>query len=244
MKLLTCDDDQQPRSWGPLVRKLAKIYLVLSIPIVAAFVGSSSTRFATAQALARGAAFFFPITRVFCGDQLTRDGGVWGWRISANPLGVLNLAEGNVASWQILEQVRQALKYRPNTIYLTAGRFDIESPGYDESRTIGCLKDILALAHEKGTHVVITLAPYGLSTEKNASLASLNEGIRKELTAATILDLNNMIAPQGTIQSTYATDDGHLNEKAYDVWAGLVKTTMAGGDAFRPVDVQRVPTRR
>src|SRR5436190_13376998 len=102
MKLLTCDDEQLPRSWAPLIQKLSKLYLILSIPIVAIFACSPATRFAASQALARAGVWVIPITRVFCGDEITRNGGTWGWRINANPLGTLNIAEGNVASWQVL----------------------------------------------------------------------------------------------------------------------------------------------
>jgi hypothetical protein len=234
MKLLTCDDDQAPRSWAPLFQKLTKTYLILSIPIVAIFVSSSATRFAASQALARGGVWAIPISRVFCGDQFTRDGGVWGWRINANPLGTLNIADGNVASWQVVEQVREALQYRPKTIYATAGRFDIDDPTYDETRTIEILKKMVEVANEQGTHLVLTLAPYGTSSEKNEVLAALNGRIEKELEDATILNLNNTIAPQGTLQNKYTNDGIHLNAAAYDVWASMVKGTMAGGDSFRP----------
>ena len=234
MKLLTCDDEQIPRSWAPLIQKLTKIYLVLSIPIVAIFVCSSATRFAASQALARAGAWAIPISRVFCGDQITRDGGVWGWRISANPFGTLNIAEGNVASWQVLEQVREAIEYRPKTIYATAGRFDVEDPAYDENRTMETLQKMLDIANDEGTHLVLTLAPYGTSPEKNALLTTLNARIEKELEDATILNLNNQIAPQGTLLTKYTNDGLHLNETAYDVWASMVKATMAGGDSFRP----------
>jgi hypothetical protein len=234
MKLLTCDDEQLPRSWAPLIQKLTKAYLVLSIPIVAIFVLSPGTRFAASQALARAGVWAIPISRVFCGDQFTRDGGVWGWRINANPFGTLNIADGNVASWQVVQQVRDALEYRPKTIYATAGRFDVEDPAYDENRTIETLKTILDIANEQGTHVVLTLAPYGTSPEKNELLASLNGRIEKELEEATILNLNNTIAPQGTLQNKFTEDGVHLNEAAYDVWASMVKGTMAGGDSFRP----------
>jgi len=234
MKLLTCDDDDLPRSWAPLIHKLTKTYLILSIPIVVLFVCSSATRFAASQALARGGVWAIPISRVFVGDQFTRDGGVWGWRINANPFGTLNIAGGNVASWQVLEQVRDALEYRPKTIYATAGRFDVDDPAYDETRTIESLKKMLEIANEQGTHLVLTLAPYGTSPEKNALLASLNGRIEKELEDATILNLNNTIAPQGTLHNKYTNDGINLNGAAYDVWASMVKATMAGGDTFRP----------
>jgi hypothetical protein len=234
MKLLTCDDEQLPRSWAPLIRKLSKLYLLLSIPITAIFVCSPATRFAASQALARAGAPIVPIGRVFCGDEITRNGGTWGWRINANPFGTLNIAEGNVASWQILDQVRRALEYRPTAIYATAGRFDVEDPAYDETRSIETIKTMLQMAEGEGTHLVLTLAPYGTSAEKNALLASLNARIEKEFQEVTILNLNNTIAPQGTLQNRYSDDGVHLNEAAYDVWANLVKGTMAGGDSFRP----------
>lgn len=234
MKLLTCDDDQLPRSWAPLFQKLLKIYLVLSVPVVAIFVCSPATRFAAAQALARGSSSIIPINRVFCGDEVTQGGGVWGWRIAANPFGTLNIAGGRVTAWQVVAQVEEALEYRPKTIYATAGRFDVDDPAYDESRTVEHLKKVLQLANAQGTHLVLTLAPYGTSPEKNDLLAALNARIEKEFEDATILNLNNTIAPQGAIHNSYTDDGVHLNEAAYDVWASMVKATMAGGDSFRP----------
>jgi len=244
MKLLTCDDDQLPYSWAPLVRKLIKAYLIVSLPIAAIFVFSPATRFAAAQALARGAAWAIPVSRVYCGDEVTRNGGVWGWRISANPFGSLNLADGNIASWQVLQQVRRALEYRPRTLYLTAGRFDVEDPTYDEDRTVDNLRKILELVQDEGADLILTLPPYGASAEKNALLASLNSRIEAELEEATLINLNNTIAPQGTLHQRYTDDGEHLNEAAYDVWAGMVKATMAGGDAFRPSAPTGQPKRR
>ncbi|HVJ68049.1 MAG TPA: hypothetical protein VM510_08705 [Caulifigura sp.] len=234
MKLLTCDDEQQPMSLAPLFHKLTKTYLILSIPIAAIFVCSSGTRFAAAQALARGGVSIVPISRVFCGDEVTRDGGVWGWRIAANPLGTLNLADGKATSWQLVAQIREALEYRPKTIYAMAGRFDVDDPAYSEDRTVEQLKKAHELANGEGTHLVLTLAPYGNSPEKNAQLASLNARIEKDMPDATILNLNNTIAPQGTLLNRYTNDGVHLNEAAYTVWANMVKATMAGGDTFRP----------
>ena len=63
---------------------------------------------------------------------------------------------------------------------------------------------------------------------------AFNERIEKELEGATILNLNNTIAPQGTLLNQYTTDGTHLNEAAYDAWASMVKATMAGGDLFKP----------
>lgn len=234
MKLLTCDDDQMPRSWAPLFQKAVKVYLVLSIPLAIIFCCSRSVRFAAAQAIATGAESIIPVKRIFCGDRYTRDGGVWGWRIAANPLGTLNLAGDNLTTWQITEQVRQALEHAPTAIYLTAGRFDLDAPEYDETKTIEQLKELMRLANDQGTLVVITLAPYGSSSEKNAQLVSLNTRIEKEFEQATILNINNTIAPQGTLLNNYTTDGSTLNEKAYDVWAGQIKASMAGGDAYRP----------
>jgi lysophospholipase L1-like esterase len=243
MKLLTCDDDQLPRSWAPLLQKLIKTYLVLSIPIVAIFVFSPATRFAAWQALARSGTWAIPISRVFCGDEITRDGGAWGWRINANPFGTLNIADGNVTSWQVLEQVRAALEYRPKTVYVTAGRFDVDDPAYDESRTLENIRKILQLANDEGAHLVLTLAPYGTSPEKNALLASLNARIEEQLENASVINMNNTIAPQGTLLHRYTNDGVHLNAAAYDVWAGMVKSAMAGGDSFRPTNSASQPPR-
>ncbi len=244
MKLLTCDDEQLPRSWAPLFQKLTRTYLILSIPVVALFVCSSGVRFAAAQALARGGSSVIPISRVFCGDLYTRDGGVWGWRIAANPFGTLNLADARVASWQFVQQVRDALDHRPKTIYASIGRFDIDDPNYDESRTLEHLRQALELANHEGTHLVLTLAPYGSNSVTNTKLASLNERIEQELEDATILDLNNTIAPQGTLLTRFTSDGEHLNEAAYDAWASMVKATMAGGDTFRPAETGGGKARR
>ncbi len=170
-------------------------------------------------------------------------GGVWGWRIAANPFGTLNLAGDHLTAWQIRDQVAAALSHKPKTVYLTAGRFDVESPDYNEDRTIETLREIIEMTHDQAAHVVLTLAPYGTNPEKNEKLAALNKRIEEELDAATILNINNTVAPQGTLLNLYTTDGTHLNEAAYDVWAGMVKSTMAGGDAFRPTATPGVKRR-
>ena len=119
---------------------------------------------------------------------------------------------------------------------MTAGRFDVNDPAYSEDRTVEAIKAMLELANNEGTHLVLTLAPYGTSPEKNQLLTSLNDRLKKEFedATATILDLNNTIAPQGTLLTGYSSDGLHLNAAAYNVWASMVIGTMAGGDSFRP----------
>ena len=87
------------------------------------------------------------------------------------------------------------------------------------------------------TTLFFLTATASLLMSANTRLSRIIDRLRtvlKELEDATILNLNNSIASQGTLQSEFTDDGVHLNEAAYDVWASMVKATMAGGDSFRP----------
>lgn len=106
-----------------------------------------------------------------------------------------------------------------------AGINDIFSDGFNQEAILGEFAKIADVITESKARCLITLPVKPSNREKANAVSSLNGNLKSQLedSACTVIDLNPHLAASGTLDSSFTTDGVHLNAKAYEIWAKLLK---------------------
>src|ERR1051325_6607952 len=177
------------------------------------------------EQVARWSSLVFAPEHVFIGDSLTKSGGLWGWRLSHNPLSAINLAQTGVTTADIAVQAAEAATYRPRRIVVMAGTNDAVRE-VDAAELHRTWRRLFSAA--QNIPVIVFLPPRSTSAVWNNNLRNV-EGVVRQAAAeanACLADLNDAIAPTGIIDPEYTTDGVHFTEKAYTVWASKLNEAV------------------
>ena len=213
--------DQHPnkfvRSRHLFLSLVALVYILLTATIVIPVLMNPTLRSNYFLLLSKWRARVIRPSFALIGDSMTTRGGVWGWRLSYDPLSAIDLSQSGLVTWQIVETAKTAIQYRPLKILVMAGTNDAEHPA-DVTQLASEWEKLFAITGP--TPVIVTLPPKTTDGEINARLSQIEPIITKSARShsATVIDLNDDIARDGTIQPRFTVDGEHLSEAAYAIW--------------------------
>jgi len=165
---------------------------------------------------------------VFVGDSLTANGN-WGWRLARNPFAALNLAEDGALIDQIALQVKRSKIYDAKFLFVMAGTNDIFIFGRTADQIAERFQTLIEQVPRGNPTLVLTLIPYTAAAENTNTIRAANLEISRlfEERAAAVIDLNPIIASNGSLTDKFTTDGVHLNNLGYEIWANELRKVIA-----------------
>lgn len=207
------------------------IYFILTLPLAIAFGVSHKIRFIYFEVLAGQLARTRNLKYVFIGDSMTRGGENWGWKLEKNPFISKNLGVNGNTTKQIAVQVKEALNYHPDYIFILAGTNDAHSSKIGVEETISEYRQLLDKFKTHSSTPVITLVPfqgkeYVAANNKVEKINRELEIIARQQNIATI-NLNPVLAPDNYLLPQYTYDGVHFTEQAYEVWREKINDLLS-----------------
>lgn len=149
--------------------------------------------------------------------------GLWSELIPAD---VANLGIAGDDTEGMLGRIDQVFAVSPSKVFISVGINDI-----DKKRDVDDIyKNILKinkLLHDKGISVLVSSVVFSGKTmdKRNYLIAELNKKIYSgaEENNYKFININDVIAPNGIMLKSYSSDDTHINEKGYAIWANRMK---------------------
>jgi lysophospholipase L1-like esterase len=213
------------------IRVIMLIWLIITLPVMTILALNEYDRFILLETCVHWRGKFQPIDYVFIGDSITAGGRNWGWRLKHNPLAARNLGEGGFMVWQVKNELGQAVRYHPKWIFVLAGTNDLFSRDGINQGTLDDYRDMLRNINDAHAKAVVTLVPYQSSDQNTAEITKFNQELQQLCREqnATVVDLNPVIAPAGTLLPQYTIDGIHFSEAAYSIWTAKLRAVISGG---------------
>ena len=206
------------------------IYFVSTLPLTIAFIFSKQIRFIYFDVLAGQLARKKALKYVFIGNSMTRGGENWGWELERNPLISKNLAVNGNTTKQISVQVKEALIYDPNYVFILAGTNDAHSSNISVKQTIDDYQRLLAKFSAHDSVPVITLVPFQGKqySEANLKVKKINQELVKIALKQKIatINLNPILAFNNYLLPQYTYDGVHFTENAYRIWRDKINNFL------------------
>ncbi len=167
---------------------------------------------------------------VFTGDSITRNGGIWAFRINRYDFRTSNIAISGIDVNGIKYITLKAIDKKPKCIFIMAGRNDMPT-NYKEGNaqsTISTYKQLLDMAIKKGIKVYVTSTLYWVYESHPEIIDELNTFLNEYCTenGQVYIDLNAKLSSNGKLREEFTPDGVHINEKAYDIWAGMIARVL------------------
>jgi hypothetical protein len=156
---------------------------------------------------------------LFVGDSITANGGIWGWRMSIDPLSAVVAARPEYTTRQMFNMASGAPP--AHTAFIMAGTNDVpdstpEQFGADLSRL---------LAAVKAERIVVTLIPPTSDRARNRKAAPFirTESALLQRLRIPAVNLWPQLAPSGVLLPQYSVDGIHFNDAGYKVWSQALR---------------------
>lgn len=173
---------------------------------------------------------------VFTGDSITLCGGIWAFKINRYDLRTSNIAKGGLDTSAVKDITLRAIEKQPKQIFIMSGRNDMQYnyTNGNAELSISNYKDMLDAIVDKGIKVCVTSTLYSQYELYPQIVDELNAFLRKYCAdnGQVFIDLNAMISSNGRLRPEFAADSVHINEKAYLIWAVLVKSVLNKNETF------------
>lgn len=177
---------------------------------------------------------------VFTGDSITSGGGIWAFRINRYNLRTVNLAVGGASTEDVKLYTLRAIEKTPNLkrIFVMSGRNDMPT-NYKKGNaqlSISEYKQILSAALKKGISIYVTSTLYRADEQYPEIVDELNAFLKQYCieNGQMYIDLNAELSSNGKLRQEFTKDgDGsHINEKAYDIWAGMIRSALTHNETL------------
>lgn len=163
---------------------------------------------------------------VLLGNSITQFGN---WKKLLDRNDFVNSGMAGYTTGQYLFPLPEVvLKYKPKVCFVEGGINDF-GLGLDVQRVYTNLIDIIIVLQKNNVVPVIQSTTYSLDNpEVNVKVTALNILLKEyaQQHQLDFIDLNALTAKDGKLNSVYAIDSVHLNEKAYELWAIEVKKVL------------------
>ena len=167
---------------------------------------------------------------VFTGDSITRGGGIWAFRIHRYDFKVSNIAKGGFDTDNVKAITLRELDKRPKRLFIMSGRNDMAASykNGNAKACIGMYREILNYAVHKGTRVYVTSTLYRADEQNPNIVDELNIFLREwcATNQQVYIDLNARLSEHGKLRQEFTTDGCHINEGAYRIWAGMIRSLL------------------
>ena len=208
-----------------LARALRLAISIVAVGISASVFASGSVRQAFVLAGLKKLSLIMPPEYAFAGDSLTARCD-WRWRISQNPLSVVNLAVEGAVIRQISDQVSDANIMRARFVMIDAGINDVfqNTPVDQLERDFEWLLRQVG-AQQKG---IVTLIPYISDAAFSERIANANRSIVAitKTHGVPVIDLNAQLASDGVRRPEMTTDGIHFSRLACSIWIKDVRREL------------------
>jgi lysophospholipase L1-like esterase len=169
---------------------------------------------------------------VMLGDSLTELGE---WQEMFPELKIANRGISSDTTSGILERLDEVLEAQPRKVFLMAGINDLSWGGVDEGVVLKNMGEVTRRLKAQGVEEVVLQATIFPGKNHGADLSRKVERLNKGLAQLAaeqgmeFIDLNKVLAPDGSLKTDFTMDGIHLNGKAYKVWAEQLAPMMKSG---------------
>lgn len=163
-------------------------------------------------------------TTVLIGDSITGNGN-WGEWLGPT---VGNRAVNGDTSLGVLKRLDVSVPSSADTVFLMIGLNDLKNFHVRPDRVAGYTARIVQGL--KGRRVYLQSVVYTDRPELNQNIRTLNALNRRlcDTGACTYIDLNPLLAPDGSLTEAMSFDGRHLNGRGYQVWSDRIRPLIAG----------------
>lgn len=171
---------------------------------------------------------------VFLGDSLTYQGGIWGRRLGEWNTKVWNLGRGGYTTRQVA-LVSDSLSRHSDLkyVFVMVGINEPERGAEGIQKALEQYARIITNIRTAGAHPVVQLTLYTQDQSSEKFVTDFNAGLRKlaEQNDASVIDLNQILAPDRQLLPKFSKDGIHLTELAYDEWVAVVRDFLENSEA-------------
>ncbi|CAK2034825.1 hypothetical protein VCRA2110O173_450002 [Vibrio crassostreae] len=164
---------------------------------------------------------------VMFGDSITE----WApWADIFRDISMVNRGFAGDTTTGMMRRIDTTLNVKPKLVCFMAGINDL-AQGYDVEHIYQNYVDMLKVWQENDIRILVQSTLYvGSKLQSlNPSVEQFNRKISEYCTQQGIafLDVNSVLSPNKLLSNEHSCDDLHLNAKAYQAWAEVLKPTIA-----------------
>lgn len=198
------------------------LHLFITLPATVLIAFSDSVRLACYEAIAGRIA---SPKMVLIGNSITRDGGLWGFRLHRPWFTVRNLGHSALYTEQMLYQAHWAVELGAETAFIMAGINDPHSGHARVEESFQAYIKILQTLRDGRVQPVIQSTLYRVNGEDEAFITALNESLQTYARHENIpfIDLNRLLCKERRLQKQYSRDGTHLTDEAYRLWSAALR---------------------
>ena len=162
---------------------------------------------------------------VLIGDSITRDGGLWGFRLHRPWLTVRNLGHSALYTEQMLYQAHWAVELGAETAFIMAGINDPHSDRAQVDESFQAYVEILETLRDGRVQPVIQSTLYRANGEDETYITALNEKLQTYARHEHIpfLDLNRLLCEGHRLKKQHSRDGTYLTDEAYRIWSAALR---------------------
>lgn len=142
--------------------------------------------------------------------------------MTGTPFNSINLGADGLRAKQIRLQLIKAKRYSPKNLFILAGTNDILGHREDFNLTSFSedYRELVTIALNASKNVIVTLIPYTSKEIHIPDIIAANKAIVEicDENIISVIDLNEVIAPEGILLKDYSNDGLHLNKKGNQLW--------------------------
>lgn len=210
-----------------MFRLVAVIYVTITLPFLLFFLFNVEFRRDSLGLIAHYQSKLFRPEFVFIGDSNVRNGADWSYRIFGLPGRCVGLGVAGVKSEHAIVQMESAIKYCPKNVVILVGTNDVNSRFFSKSEFKENFRRVIELALENEIQPIATLIPYRRSRKYVDRIDALNDTILELCDQFNVksINLNSIVAPEKSLLHRFSSDDCHLSQEGFNMWAKLVLST-------------------
>ncbi|MEE9344269.1 MAG: GDSL-type esterase/lipase family protein [Methylococcales bacterium] len=164
----------------------------------------------------------------FIGDSITRDGGIWAFKIGEYNFNTWNFGHGGLTTRQLRLYGKRVANLRPKVAFVMAGINDEDKSLAGAHLSFGYYVEILDKLQEFGVEPIIQLTLYREEEQFVEFVETLNNKLREYAAEhnLSVIDLNPLLCPSQSLLPKYSRDGTHLTKAAYKIWSKEIRKTL------------------
>jgi len=233
----TCESDE--KKWScerqimkrSLLKPLVALSILLNITVSLPVLYGLTRPFVQYQIYHMLATRFGKQDLAFLGDSLTRNGGVWAFKLGKYDFNTQNFGQGGLTTEGIscIAKAVAGPNYKTGLVwkyaFIMAGANDTPRTAAGSKISFRYYKEMLDALRQGGTEPVIQLTLYREHDPCPEFVDTLNDQLREYARThnIAIIDLNPVLCAQKSLLHVYSTDGLHLSGAAYEIWSAEIK---------------------
>ncbi len=164
----------------------------------------------------------------FIGDSITRDGGIWAFKIGEYNFNTWNFGRSGLTTRQLRIYGQRVANFRPKYAFVMAGINDEDKSLEGADLSFGYYVEILDTLQESGVEPIIQLTLYREEEQALGFIDTLNKKLRDYAAEhdLSVIDLNPLLCPRQSLLPKYSRDGLHLTDAAYKIWSKEIRKML------------------